>query len=122
MSYTSQVLEYGDDDNNEISFSGKGLSSEDVSCIITLFGSAKEINLSTNKMDCVPMGLPSQLLALNLAHNKFRSLVGFEQLKCLRLLKLQNNSITRYVNYKYIYFPLILINVIVHGDFSYVLN
>lgn len=71
------------------------MSSQDIVSIISLFESTEELDLSHNNIDCAPIGLPRALLALNFSYNSFRVLMGFEQLKCLRLLKLDHNKITR---------------------------
>jgi hypothetical protein len=83
-------------DQMQVSYRSKGLTADDVQSIITFFTTAVELDLSDNKIEYLPRGLPINILAINLSKNKFHSLIGFDQVRFLRMLKLYGNNIERY--------------------------
>jgi hypothetical protein len=84
-------------DQMQVSYRSKGLTADDVQSITTFFTTAVELDLSDNKIEYLPRGLPGNILAINLSKNKFHSLIGFDQVRSLRMLKLYGNNIERLV-------------------------
>jgi hypothetical protein len=83
-------------DQIQVSYRSKGLTADDVQSIVTFFTSVIELDLSDNKIECLPRGIPMNVLALNLSKNRFHSLIGFDQVRSLRMLKLFGNKIERF--------------------------
>jgi hypothetical protein len=82
-------------DQIQVSYRSKGLTADDVQSIVTFFTAAIELDLSDNKIESLPRGIPTNVLALNLSKNRFHSLIGFDQVRSLRMLKLFGNKIER---------------------------
>jgi hypothetical protein len=79
----------------QVSYRGRGLTSEDIQGIASFFENVSELDLSENKMDVLPRGVPADVEALNLSKNRFKNLVGFDQLRGLCMLRLYRNQLER---------------------------
>ena len=66
------------------------------------------LNLSQNKLEDVPTGIPPTLIALDLSFNLLTSLSDSRRLTNLIELKLSNNAIERYTQRNYFWNYLIL--------------
>lgn len=87
-----------------MSFRSKGLTADDIQSIATFLENAFELDLSENKIEYLPRGVPNSLQALNMSKNRFHSLIGFDQITSLRMLKLFGNKIERLVTFAFSYF------------------
>jgi hypothetical protein len=79
----------------QLSFRSKGLTADDIQGISSLLANTKELDLSDNDIDKLSRGFPMSLIALDLSSNRLPSLAGFENLRNIRMLRLQHNKITR---------------------------
>lgn len=81
---------------SQVSYRGRGFTSEDIQSIATFFQNVNELDLSENKLDILPRGVPSVVEALNLSKNRFKNLVGFDQMRGLCMLRLYKNQLERW--------------------------
>lgn len=79
----------------EATFRHQFLTTDKVEVLLVQLNNLKALNLSQNKMNILPRGLPSTLIALDLSYNLFATFPLNEKLHNLIELKLSNNSIER---------------------------
>lgn len=94
--------------SREVSYRGKHLTADDVHNISRLFVDVSSVDLSHNILDCMPKGLPPTLVSLNLSFNRFHSLVGFENIRSIRMLCLSHNHIERLYTTNYIRIAILI--------------
>eukprot|EP01041_Mallomonas_annulata_P010352 gene10352-21594_t len=80
-------------DLQEASFSHKNLRTDDVRNVVLLFSNLVTLDLSNNFVEVYPSGPPQYLTALNLSHNLFAKISGFERLSHLVELNLSHNKL-----------------------------
>jgi Leucine-rich repeat (LRR) protein len=81
----------------EATFRHQFLTTDKVEVLLAQLHNLKALNLSQNKMNMLPRGIPSSLIALDLSYNLFATFPSSEKLHNLIELKLSNNSIERFV-------------------------
>lgn len=81
----------------EATFRHQFLTTDKVEVLLAQLHNLKALNLSQNKMNMLPRGIPSSLIALDLSYNLFATFPSSEKLHNLMELKLSNNSIERFV-------------------------
>lgn len=79
----------------EASFRHGNLTAESSVAGIHTLVNLKALDLSYNKINSCPRGLPSKLIALDLSFNLFSSINGFKMMNLIEL-KLKSNRIKRY--------------------------
>ena len=79
----------------EATFRQQCLTTEKAEILLAQLNNLKALNLSHNKLDMLPRGLPSTLIALDLSYNMFTSFPRSERIHNLIELKISNNSIVR---------------------------
>lgn len=79
----------------EISLSNCNLRSENILTRVANMLNLKALDLSYNKIDCLPRGLPSSLIAINLSYNRINNVLDFSTHCKLIELHLSNNQIVR---------------------------
>ena len=82
----------------EISLRFRNLSVEKVKARVELFLHLTALDLSHNRIDEFPRGLPYTVIALNLSHNLIKSLSTFKTYCSLIELQLRDNDISRLVH------------------------
>jgi Leucine-rich repeat (LRR) protein len=82
----------------EATFRHQCLTTDKAEILLAQLYNLKALNLSQNKMEAVPRGIPSSLIALDMSFNLFTSFPTSERLSYLIELKLANNTIERFVN------------------------
>ena len=79
----------------EATFRQQCLTTEKAEILLAQLNNLKALNLSHNKLDMLPRGIPSTLIALDLSYNMFTSFPRSERIHNLIELKISNNSIVR---------------------------
>ena len=77
----------------EISFSNKKLIAEAVPRTLHGYPNLHTVDLSRNKINTVPKGIPSKVIALDLSHNLFTTITGMNRVSQLIEIRLTHNKL-----------------------------
>ena len=81
----------------EATFRHQFLTTDKAEILLAQLNNLQALNLSQNKLDSLPRGIPSCLIALDLSFNLFSTFPSSDRISNLIELKLSNNNIERWV-------------------------
>jgi Leucine-rich repeat (LRR) protein len=106
-----EAKEDANEEYMEVNFKGLKLNNYSMHSVIsTLSERIEAIDLSHNRIEDLPHGLPKSILGLNLAYNKIQKFTVPKDLNHLIELNLSHNHISRYESY--FSFPSISSNLV----------
>ena len=79
----------------EATFRHQFLTTDKAEILLAQLNNLQALNLSQNKLDSLPRGIPSCLIALDMSFNFFTSFPPSDRISNLIELKLSNNNIER---------------------------
>lgn len=85
----------------EATFRHQFLTTDKAEILLAQLHNLQALNLSQNKLDALPRGIPSCLIALDLSFNFFTSFPSSDRISNLIELKISNNNIERLVIEQY---------------------